>query len=141
MISPSHFHPMLVHFPIALITFGYLAEVGSLVLKRELCLSKISLYLLLFGTLSAVASYLTGQLFTSEMSGAAGEARNWHEIFAGITMGILVLTATIRSYYCYKGDCDKFKWLIFALYSLATIAVSITGFLGGTLVYNYMMPL
>ena len=26
MISTSHFHPMLVHFPIALVTLGYIAE-------------------------------------------------------------------------------------------------------------------
>lgn len=53
MIETSHFHPMLVHFPIALVTFGYIAEVGSLIIKKELYLSKISLYLLVFGTLTA----------------------------------------------------------------------------------------
>jgi uncharacterized membrane protein len=141
MIETSHFHPMLVHFPIALVTFGYIAELGSLVIKKELYLSKISLYLLVFGTLSAIAAYLTGQIFTADMSGAAEDVRNWHEIFAGITMGLLIVTATIRSYYCLKGDCNKFKWFTFTLYSVATITVSITGFLGGTLVYNYMMPL
>jgi len=132
---------MLVHFPIALVTFGYIAELGSIFIKKEFFLSKISLYLLVFGTLSAVAAYLAGQLFTADMSGAAEGVRKWHETFAGITLGLLVVTAAIRSYFCYKGDCNKLKWLTFALYSVATIAVSITGFLGGTLVYNYMMPL
>ncbi len=141
MVETSHFHPMLVHFPIALVTFGYIAEVGSLIIKKELYLSKISLYLLVFGTLSAIAAYLTGQLFTADMSGAAKDVRSWHETFAGISMGFLVVTASIRSYYCYKGDCNKFKWVTFTLYSMATIAVSITGYLGGTLVYSYMMPL
>jgi hypothetical protein len=36
---------------------------------------------------------------------------------------------------------SNLKWLAFALYGLAAIFVSITGFFGGTLVYNYMMPL
>jgi uncharacterized membrane protein len=141
MFEASHFHPMLVHFPIALVTFGYIAELGSIFMKKEIYLSKISLYLLVFGTLSAVAAYLTGQLFTADMSGAAEDIRQWHETFALITLGLLLITASIRSYFCYKGDCNKLKWFTFTLYSVATIAVSITGFLGGTLVYNYMMPL
>ncbi len=141
MIETSHFHPMMVHFPIALVTFGYIAELGSIFVKKELYLSKISFYLLIFGTLSAITAYLTGQLFTADMSGAAENIREWHETFAGITLGLLIVTSAIRSYYCYKGDCNKYKWSVFALYSLVTIAVSITGYLGGTLVYSYMMPL
>lgn len=141
MIETSHFHPMMVHFPIALVTFGFLAELGSVLFKKEDYLSKISLYLLIFGTLSAITAYLTGQLFTSDMSGAAEEVRSLHETFAGISMGLLVSTAAIRSYFCYKGDCNKYKWVTFTLYAVATLAVSITGYLGGTLVYSYMMPL
>jgi len=141
MFETSHFHPMMVHFPIALVTFGYLAELGSIFVKKELCLSKISLYLLIFGTFSAIAAYMTGQFFTSDMSGAAADIKEWHETFALITLALLVVTSAVRSYYCYKGDCSKFKWLIFAFYSAATVTVSITGYLGGTLVYNYMMPI
>jgi uncharacterized membrane protein len=141
MIETSHLHPMLVHFPIALVVFGYMAELGSVFIKKELYLSKISFYLLLCGTLTAVIAYLSGQLFTSDMSGAAEVIREWHETMAGWSLGILILTAAIRSWYCYKGDCYKFKWLTFAFYSLATVSVSITGYLGGTLVYSYMMPL
>jgi hypothetical protein len=33
------------------------------------------------------------------------------------------------------------KVLAFVLYALAALSVSATGFFGGTLVYNYMMPL
>ena len=102
MIETSHFHPMLVHFPIALVTFGYIAELGSIFIKKELFLSKISLFLLVFGTLTAVTAYLSGQLFTADMSGAAEDIRKWHENFALITMGLLVATAAIRSYYCYN---------------------------------------
>ena len=141
MFETSHFHPMMVHFPIALVTFGYIAELGSIFIKKELYLSKISIYLLVFGTLSAIAAYVTGQLFTADMSGAAADVKEWHETFALITLGLLLITSAFRSYYCYKGDCNKFKWLVFALYSTATVTVSITGYLGGTLVYNYMMPL
>lgn len=132
---------MLIHFPIALVVFGYLAELGSLFIKKELCLSRISLYLLVFGTLTAISAYMTGQLFTTDMAGTAENIRQWHETFAGISMGLLILTASIRTFYCYKNECNKYKWFTVALYSVATVSVSITGYLGGTLVYNYMMPL
>ena len=102
MILTNHIHPMMVHFPIALVTFGYLAELGSLFIKKEWQLTKISYYLLIFGTLSGIVAYLSGQLFTADMSGAAEEIRSWHETFAGITIGLLILTSAIRSYYCYK---------------------------------------
>ena len=54
---------MIVHFPIALITVGFLAEVVSLFFKSEKCLSKTGFYLMILGALSAIAAWSTGQLF------------------------------------------------------------------------------
>lgn len=142
MISLSHIHPMLVHFPIALVLFGFAADFASLILKKEVCLSKIGFYLLLGGTLSAALALLTGFLFTSEMSGPAGEVRQTHEMFALITLAILILTSLVRIIISVRNkENTNIKWLAFFLYALAAISVSLTGFYGGTLVYSYMMPL
>jgi len=142
MISLSHVHPMLVHFPIALVVFGFIADFASLIFKKEACLSKAGFYLLLGGTLSALLALLTGVFFTSEMSGSAGEVRETHEIFAWITLSILVLTSLMRIFILVKNrEHTNLKWFAFFLYALAAISVSLTGFYGGTLVYNYMMPL
>ncbi len=142
MISLSHIHPMLVHFPIALVVFGFVADFSSLLFKKEICLSKVGFYLLLGGTLSAFLALLTGVFFTSEMSGTAGEVKETHEIFAWITLGILTLTSLIRIFILIKNrENTNLKWLAFFLYALATVSVSLTGLYGGTLVYNYMMPL
>lgn len=142
MISLSHIHPMLVHFPIALIVIGFVADFASLVFKKEACLSKAGFYLLIVGTLSAVFALLAGVLFTSDMSGSAGEVRDTHELFAWITLGLLFLTSVVRIFLVVKKrENSDLKWLAFALYGLAAISVSVTGFFGGTLVYNYMMPL
>ena len=142
MIPLTHIHPMLVHFPIALIAIGFLADIASLFFKKEPCLSKTSLYLLVLGTLSAIAALTAGLLFTAEMSGAAGEVREMHELFAWITVGILLVTSALRIFMqIKKNEQTKLKWFVLALYCLAAISVSITGSLGGTLVYNYMMPL
>lgn len=142
MIATSHFHPMLVHFPIALVTFGFIADIASLFFRKEVCLSKTGFYLLIIGLLSAFAAWLTGELFTSVMAGAAGEVKETHELFALITLGLLAVTALLRIYLRYKKIEDSnIKWIAFALYALATVSVSITGYFGGSLVYNYMMPL
>jgi uncharacterized membrane protein len=142
MISTSHFHPMLVHFPIALVAFGFLAELAWVFYKKEVCLSKTGFYLLIFGTLSAIAAWLTGTLFTAEMSGSAGEIKETHELFAWLTLGTLIITSVLRVIIQIKNiENPKLNWVAFVLYALAAIFVSITGFFGGTLVYNYMMPI
>ena len=69
MFSTDHLHPMLVHFPIALVALGFVAELASLFIKKEVCFYKIGFYLLIVGTLSAVITVLSGLLFTGEMSG------------------------------------------------------------------------
>ena len=133
---------MLVHFPIALIVFGFLADSSSFLFKKEVCLSKFGFYLLIFGTLASFSALLTGLLFTSEMLGKAGEVKGTHELFAWITVGTLIVLSAFRIFLKVKNKEEtELKWIAFALYGLAAISVSITGFYGGTLVYNYMMPL
>lgn len=142
MFDTSHLHPMLVHFPIALVMFGFIIELASIIIKKELCLPKLSLYLLVTGTLATVVTWLSGVLFTSEMSGAAGSVKESHELFAFITMCLLIATSIIRLMITLgKKENSTLKWISFILYGIAAITVSITGFFGGTLVYNYMMPL
>jgi uncharacterized membrane protein len=58
MFSTSHLHPMLVHFPIAIVAIGFLAECISLITKKEFCLQKISFYLLMTGTFFAICTSL-----------------------------------------------------------------------------------
>jgi uncharacterized membrane protein len=142
MISTDHFHPMLVHFPIAIVALGFVAECVSLYFKKEACFSKMGFYLLIIGTLTAFFTLATGAVFTSEMTGAAGRVKETHELFAWITLCTLVATTALQIFIKIKNsDSTNLKWLAFALYGLAAISVSITGFFGGTLVYNYMMPL
>jgi uncharacterized membrane protein len=142
MFDTSHFHPMLVHFPIALVIFGFLADLASLFFKKEDWLSKAGFYLLVVGTLSALAAWLTGIFFTSPMSDSAGEIKATHALFAWLTLGSLIAASFFRILLQWRNsENTNLKWVTFALYALAAVFVSITGFFGGTLVYNYMMPL
>ena len=142
MFTTSHLHPMLVHFPIALVIFGFLAEVAFLFFKKEFGLRKMGYYLLIVGTLAAIVAWLTGNFFTSEMDGAAGKMRETHELFATITLVLLLATSFFRTtQLIMKNDNFTFRFLGFILYGRAAISVSITGYLGGSLVYNYMLGL
>jgi uncharacterized membrane protein len=87
-------------------------------------------------------AWLTGNFFTSEMAGAAGEIKETHELFALITLGTLLVTSVLRLVIQSKGiENTGLKKVALFFYGLAAISVSITGFYGGTLVYNYMMSL
>jgi len=143
MFDASHFHPMIVHFPVALIVVGFFADVLSLFFnKKEPCLSKVGFYLMIFGTLGAIAGYLTGEFFTADLSGAAGELKERHELFAKITMFVMIAACLLRIYLVWKKkNNSKLKWLVFFLYFVATCSVGVTGLLGGNLVYNNMINL
>ncbi len=142
MFPISHLHPMLVHFPIALVVIGFIAELIYLFVKKEICLTKTGYYLLIIGTLAALAAWLSGELFTSDMQGVAEQVRETHETFAIITLILLLITASIRTFIVIKKvDNKTLTGIAFILYALAALSVSLTGFFGGNLVYTYMMPL
>lgn len=143
MFSTSHLHPMIVHFPIALITVGFVADVVFLFFRNEKCLSKTGFYLMILGTLAAIAAWSTGQLFTNEpQQGAILGVFEKHETAALVTMLIMVIGSAFRLWLVLKKNEESgLKWVVFGLYFLGFIAVTFTGFMGGTMVYNYMMSL
>jgi uncharacterized membrane protein len=134
---------MIVHFPIALITVGFVADVVSLFFKNEKCLSRAGFYLMVLGALSAIVAWGTGQLFTVEpLQGEIVKVFSRHETGGFITMIIIVLGSAFRIWLVVrKKDETQLKWIVFGMYFLAFAAVTFTGFMGGTMVYNYMMTI
>ena len=61
MFDLTHLHPMIVHFPIALLIVGFLADAVGLIFKKDF-FTKAGFYLLILGTLGVVAAYLSGNL-------------------------------------------------------------------------------
>jgi uncharacterized membrane protein len=143
MFNTAHLHPMIVHFPIALILTGFLADVISIFIKSEKCLSRTGFYLMILGALAAVAAWGSGHLFTSEPAqGAIADVFEKHETSAMITVLLMVTGSLLRIWLVWKKKEESvLKWVVFGLFFLAFCAVFFTGFLGGTMVYNYMMSL
>jgi uncharacterized membrane protein len=143
MFSTDHLHPMIVHFPIAMITVGFIAEVASLFFRKEKCLSKTGFYLMILGSLAAIAGWASGQLFTEQPT--QGEILNVflrHKTGALITMVLIVAGTLFRIWLIIqKKEESQLKWVVFGFYLLAFLAVTFTGYMGGTMVYNYMIGL
>lgn len=143
MFNTAHFHPILVHFPVALITVGFFFEVVSLFFKSEKCLSKTGFYLMVLGTLAAVAAWSSGQLFTIEPTeGSIAGVFKKHETGALITMILMIIGSAFRIWLVVKKKEEtQLKWVAFTFYFLGFVAVTFTGFMGGTMVYDYMIGL
>jgi len=142
MFDTSHLHPLIVHFPIALLIAGFVSDTAYLIYKKEVCLSKLGFYLMLAGTLGAVAAVLSGNFFTEDMSGSVEVIREKHETFANITMYLMIVASILRILLVQKGKAESKAALgVYLLYLVGVILVGYTGMLGGTMVFNFMIGL
>ena len=140
MFEITYLHPVVVHFPIALIIVGFVADISSLLFKKEKCLSTMGLYLEALGMLAAIVAVGTGYFLTSPMDGEAGALRERHELFAFLTLGTIIAAVFFRILLVYlKKDATRLKYVALGLFFLAFIFVTITGHLGGTLVFEYLV--
>lgn len=142
MINSTHFHPMMVHFPIAIIIIGFLFDLLALFLKNESWLPKAGFWLEIIGMTSALFAFGTGYFFTSPMEGEAGLMRDRHQLFATITLVSIIVATLCRIVISYfKKDESNLKYLALGLFFIAFLFVSVTGYLGGKLVMDYMIGL
>ncbi|MCX6287376.1 MAG: DUF2231 domain-containing protein [Bacteroidetes bacterium] len=142
MIPVSHFHPLSVHFPIALITVAFLFDLVSLIYKKEPCLSKAGYYLQILGMLGAIAAWGTGHFIagTTQMEGEAMQVKEQHELFATIAFVAIIVATVARIILVYqKTENTFYKYIPFGLSVLSVIFIIITGFLGGKLVIDFMI--
>jgi uncharacterized membrane protein len=142
MLNSSHLHPMLVHFPIAIIAVGFLFDLLSMIVKNNSWMPKAAYWLEVIGMISTVLAFGTGYYLTSPMEGEAGLMRDKHELFATITLVSIILATLFRIVAAYLNkETSGVKYISLGLFFISFIFVSITGFLGGTLVIEYMIGL
>jgi len=138
MISATHLHAMVIHFPIALLMAGFLSEVIALITKKEF-FNSAAFYLLLLGALGASVAYLSGSYAGEGIEeGPLREPMELHEQAAAITLWLSIIAAFFRvALYYFKYNRPWSKWAGFVLFLVLTAAVARTGYLGGQLVYNH----
>lgn len=142
MFDTSHIHPMLVHFPIALALLGVVLESLSMY-KPDKFHYPCGEILLYFATASAILAATSGGLFTPDFTiSQLAQAKDIHSTFAGITVTLLcIASACYVSRYFFKKYSHSIRKAGLVFYLLAAITVSVTGFLGGVLVYNDLLKL
>jgi uncharacterized membrane protein len=142
MFNTDHFHPVVVHFPIALLMVAFLLDLLSCFFRKEVCLSKAAFWLLILGTLGALAAVLTGEFFTADLSGEVGKLLNTHEILAKSTLFIAIAASLLRGFTLWKNlQSPTLNWIILFCMLLIAGFVSATGFFGGSMVYDFMIGL
>lgn len=132
-------HPRVVHFPIALSLVGAVfAAIG--LLKREGRWFSYGQLSLLLGGLGTLAAALTGLI---DQSAAPQEAAVLAVINQHITAGILLAVAIglalywpLRHRQLLNSGCGA-RWGYLALLLAVVLLVLVSGWLGGTLVYQF----
>jgi uncharacterized membrane protein len=138
MITAPHLHAMVIHFPITLLMAGFLSELIAFFSKKQF-FKNASFYLLILGTLGAIVAYVSGNYAGDGMTdGILQTPMENHEEAALVTLGLAIITSIFRGAIQYF-DFQKAwaQWTILLLFTALAVSVSITGNLGGQLVFKH----
>lgn len=139
MFDLTHLHPMIVHFPIALLIVGFLSETVGLIFRKEF-FTNVGFYLLILGTLGVVAAYLSGN-FAGEgvtEAGALKQALETHEDAAALTLWLMIGAALVRiAMVLSKKYVGFYRLIALGLFLVGVLSIARTGFYGGELVYKH----
>jgi uncharacterized membrane protein len=139
MIDFTHLHPMIVHFPIALLIIGFLTDLASLFMKQDFW-KQAGLYLLILGAAGTIAALISGEQAGSGIAeqGLLKQAIEQHEEAAILAVWLISVTTVIRiALVLLKKYTGAFKIAALILFFLSVGAIARTGYYGGKLVYEH----
>ena len=130
-------HPLIVHFPIALLLTSVALDCLAVVLKRP-GLHRIALWNLSLGTLAAGAAVLSG-LQAEDVAKHSFEIWQVMELHERLGISTLILGLMAASWRLFRRDQLTRRWrIVTLLLSLAMAGTLSAGaFLGGRLVYEF----
>ena len=134
-------HPLLVHFPIALLSAAAAVDAVAWVLRRNRSLRHGATLLYVLGTAGAAAAYVTGRAASQAiwLPGMAQAILREHWDWAWRTVWFFAIVTVVRLMLLRPSGRDPRPWLVaaFALVGLAGIGLLLeTGDRGGRLVYQ-----
>jgi uncharacterized membrane protein len=130
-------HPMLVHFPIALLFVSVLFDLASKAFARD-SLREGAHWLLGFGLIGGIAAAIAGSLaeHQAEKAGVPESLIETHETLAYMTLGIMAVLLLYRLVLRNRFSPKAFAAYL-AVATFGLVAVSATGHTGGNLVYEH----
>lgn len=132
----GRFHPVVVHFPIALLLAGLAAEACYIVSHRA-WFSSAARFSILTGAVGAVIAALLGwanAAFT-QYSGKTAHTLTWHR-WLGIGTVLVAVAAAALSETSRRKPAIGLRRLYLAVLIAAALLVGVTGHFGGTLVFG-----
>jgi len=133
------YHPIVVHFPIALLLVGFAVDLAGLLLKRD-WLARAALLLLILGSLGAVAARQAGKAEEESIvkTPAIEAAIETHEESGNFTMwffaGITVVRAALTGL---KKFTPAMGWIFVVIWAVGAALLVRTAYYGGELVYQH----
>ena len=133
-------HPMAVHFPLALVVSAALLLAAARLLRQErhaATLATVGTWNLCLGAIAALFALASGlaALIDLHVGPAARQAISLHVKWAIFTALALVFLAVWRG----AGAAQESRpsWVFIAILAAGTAALVMTGYLGGQNVYQY----
>ncbi len=129
------FHPMVVHFPIALGIAALMAEICGMVFKKQLFRSA-GRFVIVLGALSALAAAPLGWIAAASSSYPSLESTlEWHRWIGLAATGLLVGSAVMSELAARKENATYHRGYV-ALLIIAALMTGFAGHLGATLIYG-----
>lgn len=133
----ENFHPLVVHFPVALLTSALLVETLALVLRKA-GWRRVSLWNLGLGTAGAAAAVFSGRLAeaAAKHSMEIHEVMEWHERLGYAALGLAALALAWRLVSRDRSG-SRAHWAAWILLAAACGILAVGAHLGGRLVYEF----
>ncbi len=136
-------HPLVVHFPVALLTLYVVLEILSQIFKKKFLKNTTHLILLL-GVIGGIAAVLTGnmefQFLTNSnmLNKTQSTLVSNHEFYATLTMWYFFVILIFKTYLVFKKKNQTLLNYLFIIFALGGFyLIFTTAKLGGKLVYEF----
>jgi len=135
-------HPLLVHFPIALLTTAALVDLAGLALRGNRSLRNAATLLCVLGTVTALAAYATGRAAsqTVRLPGMAHAVVGAHWDWAFRTVCFFGVLSVLRLVFAWPGRPGPARARVAVLALAGLVGVGLlyeTGDRGARLVYEH----
>ncbi len=130
-------HPLLVHFPIALLLLALLAQCMVLFIKDNRIFKWISFFFIATGCLSAYIAMQNGTHLSGDADEKAFTIFETHYLFARITLWCSLIISVVRFVVIkwYPKRC--MEYVLLCLFAITAITVTVTAHHGAQMVYIY----
>lgn len=129
-------HPVIVHFPLAGIPLALLGFLAWVVTGRE-AFAKADVLPLVVASLAAITAVITGNIAHDALrfSDALHRIVEQHQVVATVVMVLSILLSTLRIWR-WNRLVGPWRWVYGVGLLVGCVLLSITGFLGGSLVFG-----